>query len=491
MIKNLWPSKYWLLVAIILVAHLAVSYWGVVKFDYPIAPGDDISAHLSLIDSLRQTPKLWPSEGYPPGFHYLVIFLSGLTGLRDATVMSWLWPMLLVLSGLSLLIFATKAFSRQVGLLSYALFVLLATQPYQTAADGGLPNILATGILIPLGLACWIGLWRGENRARNAVGFGLVSLLILWTHHLSTLSWLTIIVITGLGLVIWRCWHALPKVRLKLIVTTLAILGLMLLIFTQTEFFGAARRLFNVSIQGASSPAWNLGVYSTAFSGLVFQFSFVGALILIGAKKLRAKFGAEAAIVAVIWFVLYYIGSRSSLIIEPGRLARDLVFPSSILASIGILASYRYLTRLSVPLLPRIFLLALIIAAVPAAWAKWSYLTGYEPMVRFSTADQSLLNFVRNSSQRIAIAPKTDYWDYFAANEILSGKIKLTTPNHIPDVLIDDSPSCLAVSTYSGNVWPNSLKSTDDYDQVRADLHWQQVTTMADPNKTWYLFCRR
>ncbi len=474
----------WFLIGTVGIFAVTVvsSYWGVMKFGYVVPPGDDIIPHWHIIQYLMAKPTIWPFDSYPPGLHYLVIGLTYLSGKEALIVMAYLWPGLLVLSSLSVYWLATKAFSKKVGLIAFALYALAAS-PLQTATDGGLPNVLATGVIMPISLLCWIGIWSEKNKLAYSVGFIISSILIILTHHLSTLVWLSVIAVSGVILASIRVFRAKVSQRVWLIVLVVASLAAIYGLFERLEVFHQARSLLLVSLRPAESPNWQAIDYSRSFSGVVFQFGLLGLIAIVWS---RFRPNLTAKIVIGTWLLVYFTGSRQTWLIEPGRLARDMALPASILAGLAIIDFYRFLKGYK--LLRITLVIAILLSVLPFMRQRINHLASYEPMIRFSSADKMLLDQIRTSPNKFVLAPKVGFWDIEARKEVANGQVRLIKPEEVKTYLKLSQLECLAVSLYPTNSWPESLSDDTDY-QLAVGAGLIPKLTLADPNKIWYVFC--
>jgi len=478
----------WLVGAIFLL-HLLLSYWGVVAYGYPVAPGDDTAAHLALVEELKTAQKYWPTAGYPWGLHYIIAGLGKLFRIDPLTVTTFLSPALLVGSALAIYFLAKRLFNGRVALITYALYALASLQPLQTATDGGLPNVAASGIALPLNLLCWVMLWRLRQKWVPALGFLLTGALIVWLHHLSTIIWLAVLVLSGSILMLRSVILASGRRRLWLgaaLIFGLIILGLL---YELTPLFGAARQLTQASLnlRDSASPIWESIVYGQSLSGLVFQFSVVGLATLIFSQRLGFKVDFSIKAVLLVWYLLYLIGSQLPFVLEPGRLARDLAMPAAVLAAVGLGAAWHYLKEQIV--LRRIFLLAIGLIFIFSAAVKAGKLTAYEPMARFTKEDTELLTQISGSSP-VGILDRASAW----------ATIARLYP-HLPrNVIVFDKPeaftgylrqanNCGLVSQYAPHIWLPDSAAENYVDMTVRALGYSPAVALTEPNKTWYRFC--
>lgn len=482
-------NKYSLIFWLIFLVHLGITYYGVVIYRYPVAPGDDTLAHLQFVDGLKKNPLVWPSKGYPPGIHYLLLWTSSATGITTSHVLANTWPLFVVGTGLSIFYLTKRFFNVTTALIAYVLFALVCPQPLQTAYDGGWPNIIATGIFLPIALVFWAKLWQRFTWTGLGV-FILSGLVIVYTHHLSTVMWLTILLVSGTLLVTARAIRECGWRRLILPVTWLAGSALVYFIFTRTEVFGAAKMLTNFSLSTNDSPIWPIKIYLSSLSGIVFQFSLIG-LILAGWKiAFIDKFSAKSfyLIVLVSWFLTYFVISRLP-VAEPGRAARDLSLPAAVLAAYAL---KNIIDRLSGDkLLRNSFILLIVTASLVSFCVKAEGQLRYNPMIRFSKADSEALAYINASGgpYPYLVWARNGFWTFEAKSEIESGRIILVGPSELNEVA--DGVSCGLLGYYKPGIWQEFLQDRSVLDQYssRADLRVDYL--VEDSTKIWYLLCKK
>ena len=500
-------KKYWviLLVIAVFITHTIINFYGQFKYHYPVAPGGDMVTHLKLINDLVNSFSI-DNINYPPLLHMILATVVRLTGYDTLVVTAYALPVLIVISGLSVWLLATKIYGKAVGVAAYLLYALVSIQPLQTAYDGGLPNIFGGHIILPLLIIFYVKLWgsRGWKILFYSV-LSLVSiLLILLSHHLSSLIAIEIIFSSFPFLIIWRLINISQKNRVLsgFVMFSMYIL-LLLIIFSsiKLKIFSYANNLASLFISFKNtypfiiinhremSPPPPIAEYGNSLSGLVFYgglFGTVLALFISFFKKYRTS--GPATIVLFCWAVSLFAGSQMSWVGEPGRLMRDLSLPLSIMAGyvivwfFGLFRGKHYIT---------IILLVITSCLIyPYIVNKAIYATQYNRMVFLSKSDEIILNDLASlpCHKPIYVAEKSDFWKFLASKQIEDGRI----------IFIKDIPSelkgilkipnvCILLDDYKPGVTPQNYNDEKFIKDLGTNPKLKLKYLLEDQQKTWYL----
>lgn len=496
-----WFKRPYLLTGLaILVAHFSLSYYGQWRFHYVVAPGDDVFVHYGLIKAVSAHPSLWPSAYYPPGFHYLILGVSHVLNLSVMSAMIWAWPLLLILAALAIWLLSTKLFGQKIGLLTYILYVFLSLQPLQTANDGSLPNVLAGNTLLPVAVFLWYRVWTAEAQKRwySLALFILTSGLILYTHHLSTFILGAVVASSGLALGLSAAWRSQNRLR-NTVSVLLAFISLGLIsyfAFWHLPVFGPERYLLSAVEKIASqNKVFPLHAFVTSISAVIAFFGFLGGLLLLWELKDRNLKWEDrvARFIILAWFAIYFFGSRTNLVGEPERLGRDWAMP-------GVLAAAYCITRISqivkLEITRRIFIGLVAVAIIGNFYIKFTLLTHYDSMIRFSDADTAMLAKVNSlpTSETVFIATNSltrGAWVVQAAKEVASGKIVFVDMSHAEAVLASQNDSCVATSYNKAQVWPDEFHDSSTLLALIKIPGVKSDYSVDDPNKIWYLLCTK
>lgn len=491
-------SNFILLIFGLTTLQLALSYYGQVVHQYPVAPGDDIFNHLRAMENLQQNPVLWQWGGYPIGFRILVVWLSNIFAAGELiTTLKFVWPLLPVLSSLAIFLLATKLFSKKIGLLTFIIYGFLSLQPLQTLYDGGLPNVFAGNTVLPLTLLLWVTVWQNLQQGYRRLVWPVLGLLtgifvILYSHHLSSIVLIVNLLVTFPFLAFWSTRKLVGQKRWQIPIG-LIITGLVLtFLLAQAPIFNNLKDLLEtVRNYALPSPPWQWSRYHTSINGLLFQGSIAGILVLFWRRLRRPSLLTAGEIMLTVWFIIYLVGSRLSAVAEPERLARDLAMPGAILAGYFIYYAYHYLKNKGEMVAATLFSIFIIGSFVLATAVKTAELTQYNQLIRFSAADAQLLQQVQNSKSIIALNSHTPAWNYLAPEEVSSRKIRLINSTKQADYYIGLG-RCVYLEIYKNFIWPENYRKNQIYEELKqSNLEINIQPRYEDSLKLWYEVCAR
>lgn len=438
--KEILEALVWV---IIFSISLGLSSYAPIAFKYPTAPGLDTYAHLQYILALSNEGLNALNANMPAGFHFLIIWISRISGSSFESTIGLVAFFLIPLSNLLYGLLARRLFGIMSGLITYLLLSFVSLQPLQTYYDGTFPNLLATGILLPITLLLWIKSAETRHKHGNKHhyliwGFlgSLGILSIILTHHFTTLMMGLIFLVWIMVILIFTLSKTIREKRFSTasLMTGTFALGMFVLIwsFLNLEVFSPARNLLNtylvfkntfpfVAPSGLSEGIpWNMAVFGSDISGLVFQGGILGAsLWIIGFSITRYKnkipFSTtqKCMIFLFLWLMVYWFGATRSWTGEPTRLARDLALPASIFASTAIINIYNLLYKHH-PVSAYSFVIICVIISWPFAVKRLSYQTHQSSALLFSRADEQAyqyLLYTKTSHQTDLVFDQPMPWD--------------------------------------------------------------------------------
>ncbi|OGD62915.1 hypothetical protein A3A71_00615 [Candidatus Berkelbacteria bacterium RIFCSPLOWO2_01_FULL_50_28] len=480
----------------ILLTQLILSYYGNFRYNYDVAPGDDVYNHLRYIETARRNPEFLPTPSYPPGFHYLVLGASLLLNTTPSNILLWGWPILLVLSSLAVMLLAKKVFGARVALVTLALYALVSLQPLQTAYDGTLANLFAGNVIMPLALIALINLWKDEGRLiwRNALLFALAAFLVAYSHHLSAIVLFGTFLLAGVA----RFGYLAVKSRFsdkKAVYWLGTIVGVGVLSvvgYLYLDVLSPLRSVVATAMHSVSPDrVWKLGYYVTRIGPLVAFFGFVGmALVVLGSIRGRFKFSNPTGLAVVsAWFALYFFGSLISAIGEPERLGRDWAMPGAIMAGAAVVMIFRYLKKR--PELLRLAAAAFAIFFAVGFLVKLDRLTSYNTMVRFSQADRTTMELVRSGAlpTPIYIWPKHPYWKIVVPDLIASRTVRIVESFAEAKKVLRQKRGCLITGYNKPGTYPERLQNNSPLIRLMKVKGVTAHYLLEDKVKIWYILC--
>lgn len=412
---------YWSVFGIGLALLIFIQYFGVVHYHYPVPPGHDAMMHWQMAQPFYNgTVNLFDyikSGAYPPGFLLLIAKLAHLFDKDMMDIMLWTTPAILILSSLSVFLLVYFVFNRSAALYSFLLYGLTAKVALQQLNDGGYPNLIAAQIFLPL-LILFIYLALTSNNILRRILSSLLTLILLFlipfTHHLSTL-YLLVILISSLPIIL--IYLAITK-RWRWYFSLLIFLGLIIIyicsfkFFMTNELFASARGLMGASITflshfpfvhitNANDPESLIGLrsYPQYIGEAVFILGMIGLITLPLMRNFwqdnKTKKFIFVYIPVAIWAIILFVGSRGSFLSNPDRLARDLVLPLSIIAGVFVY----YLIELVSKKQPKysiiLIIMLILLCGYPFA-SRFRKALAYEPMVRITQADMGAITYLQN-----------------------------------------------------------------------------------------------
>lgn len=482
----------------VLVLHFYLNFYGLHKFGYLVSPGDDTSVHLELVEQVRNGV----ATSYPSGLHHLVLWASSLLRIDTGQAMALLLPILLVTAGVSMFLLTSYLFGGWIGVAAYSIYTLVSLQPQQTGFDGGLPNLLGGHVILPILLIFYVQSFLAKSWTRFGLSFSafIVSLVLLFiAHHLSTLIGGGIIAVSLLPLLIVTArqrdlsWRVIVLILISIIAIGLLFLasGLLRDALQLGEAFVhlSPSWPFIQILNKEYSPVWLIVEYSRSINGAIFQLGFLG-LILVMARSFKSsnlKFQLGAILIS-LWLLLLFLMSRQGWTGEPGRLARDLALPASILAGFAVVRVAAYFKTVPPAFAASIFLIFLLF--LPGFVHKEQILTSYNLQVRFTPADRALVEEINaNPTKTYYLLDRSSSW-----RRIVKTYLKKTTHVVFFERMEDglaylSKPGCIYLALYDRDVW-----FSDGWQDNQAVLQQFRKTAIgsiyqSNPVKTWYRFC--
>lgn len=364
-------------IILLLGSVFVFSYLNQLLYRYQVPPGGDAFNHLEIVNQILAGNYQWIWQ-YHSLWHLLVIAVSKLTGVTAITVMAWLGPGLLVGSSFVLFYLNYRYFGLIAGLVSAAIIGFFSWQPLQTLYDGGFPNVLSAGIVLPLTIIALENTLTTQGRLKHLLILLVFLILLLMSHHITTAYGLLTIIVF-LFVYLWKRLEraGVNKVLLLFIppiVYTLFLVGLGSFLnfaaanstrgliaqfmkvdptFPYLHFIG---RLDNPDAYLSLAELPQAVGWAPVFLGL---FGFVLAIIYFLTSNDLGK--RRISLVLLIWTTILLVGSQLPALGFPVRLMRDLGVPLALLGGIFVGSVVEYITARTLPkfLAPLVILLSL------------------------------------------------------------------------------------------------------------------------------------
>ena len=426
---------FWSIFSVALVSLALLQYHQLLAYHYITPPGDDPMNHYSMAINLQNGTGFWKTlktGNYPPLYHYTVLSISTIFHIDILKVILWLYPIWIVLAALAIFLAGTVLFGRIGGLISFIAYGFFAIGNTHLQNDGGYPNLIGTHILLPL-LLTEISLLLKEKKIKLKFLWGSLAIinciLVIITHHLSTISMLAVFFASTPVLIIYY-WIE-NKWTIKKGVTFLLGFVVILLffdyVFFKTGLFASARVLFTVEgvniIQKfpyfsfsklQDNPPWDLKLYPAEIGQAILYVGLLGVVLLPFFYIKKEKLRLPAVLILIVWTLFYYYGSRQN-VPNNGRYIRDITVPLSLAAG-GIIAVFYYLIRKFNAAVAAIFLAILAIVGHHYNETRIELGLSYNTMVRMTDADKAATDYLlsqKDSGKLLTIGGLNTYLSIF------------------------------------------------------------------------------
>jgi hypothetical protein len=380
--------RYAALSAVFLLVLLR-GYLGPLLHDWPYPRGVDRYEHAVMTGMTLSEGTTESFMLYPPGFHFLTAEISRLSGLGPLEIFPALAPALLLLPALGCYALARRLWGWEVGVAAALFSGLIAGGPYLHFAEARYPNFIGTQFLMVLAVAALVGLYASPS-VRGGLLLALLGSSTVLYHQIAGYS---LAVVAGVVGVVFLPYLLLLREHRRsrglALLCSLILLGLLSTLYAWDTY--DLPRLVGGLLLGESEtgrggeavamaigtkPAYDLGHLLLTTSQPVAWLGVLGTLLVVGELLLlrRDRRGVPrrlAYFTLLLWAVLLFVGSRTSLSGFPDRFERDLGIPLAVLAALAFVTMMRGLRpRKSVAF--AVTLLAVLLAAalvgVQAIW---------------------------------------------------------------------------------------------------------------------------
>jgi hypothetical protein len=432
------------IVLFLFIALFLFSYANQFIFRYEVPPGGDAFGHLRIVKTILNSDYLQIIQ-YHTIWHLCVVAFTLIFHVRSITVMAWLGPLLLVTMGMSLYYFNKRSFGTIAGVSSLILIGFLANQPLQTLYDGGFPNVLAAGTVLPLVFLTLMNVFDASPKKKLiAIPLFLLSLAVLrYSHHITTIYALATI---SLFLFIeFLKFGYLKKINpLVIIVCTIALFYVGVFLFLNTPIGGSAKGLaaqfivlnfqfpFIHFIGQLNDPnaIWVLYDYPNGIGEAVTILGIGGFLLALGQLFIpHSTIKKRALVLLMLWTYVLFISSRMPSVGFPVRLARDLAIPLALLGGYFIHTIVRFIVDRKVApyLFVPLFIIVCSALGSVTAQSRWDRAVSPNPLVNHLAVDSQAAAYI--TGQIASTAKIAQFQDDIYINEF--------TPSHTITLFYD------------------------------------------------------
>lgn len=479
------PYFYWVFVVLVFLILSLLQYYGSIRGHYIVPPGDDPYNHLNYINSILENKTgffdILKSGGYPPLFHYVIAKISVLTHLNPLRILVLIYPSIFILASIIIFIFSYLILNRKVALIALLLYGFTQNSHLQLQNDGGYPNLIATGIFLPLLLLSVVYFFKKEKIVHKII-FLFLSIIfvasIFATHHLTTLYLIVLFLTSLLAMMIylwmsnkWSC-----KKGLLFLLLYLGIVYSLFYSFQTSDVFASARKLSNMMIHLTNQypffettarekiTTMPLDLYGDNLIKAIFIFGLIGLPYSFYLYKKNQRNYYPALLLLSVWVIVFFSISRMSFLSDPGRAMRDMTIPLVIFGAIFLSdISNQFKDK-------RIGILLIIICSYFWLWpgisTRFIAARSYEPMVRITNADISAINTIKQTSSNNVVTNAIHPWlEYFLPDQKITQTEEFVKNSEIKDgdiiYKIDNQMSWSAIPInydFTEKISPEKLK---------------------------------
>jgi hypothetical protein len=337
-------------IAAVLLFVLLRSYWGPVRHDWPFIRGGDQFSHAVMSNLMLTEGRIDSYLIYPPGFHTMAAVISRLSGLEPLEIFPVLAPALMLLPALACYALASRLWGPVYGVAAAVFSGVLLVGPHESFAEARYPNILSADFLIVMAVAALVRFY-GSPGIRSGLLFAILGSSVVLYHQVGSFYLAVLLALVAALFVPYLLLAGRKKEAVALLLS-LALLGLISVLYAWETYDlpHLVAGLAGGSDTGAGGTAVAIAIGSQEPLGLdhllattsrpVAWLGLLGALlVVIEVLRRRVEVSrAMAYITLVLWAVLLFVGSRTSLSGFPQRFERDLGIPLAVLAAFAFVA---------------------------------------------------------------------------------------------------------------------------------------------------------
>lgn len=337
------------LLALVLALVVGRGYAGPVLQDWPYIRGVDHYSHAVMANQMLSEGTFERYLIYPPGFHTMTAMISTLSGLEPIDVFPVLGPMFLVLPALALYALAYQLWGWEYGVAAAFFGGVLMGGSYYYLNDSMYPNLVTAQFLLVLAVAAIVRLYATPSW-RSVLAVALLGSSVVLYHQVSSLYLALLLAMVSVFLLPYLLLRSRRRGLALFLAFALTTLLSVLYAWDTYNLPGAAAGFIGGSETSETGAAVEMALgtqapYSpgdlvgdivsepVAWLGLLGAFFVVG----IGARR-QSPAGFLSHSTLLLWSLVLFAGSATSLSGFPQRFGRDLGVPLSLLAAFALVA---------------------------------------------------------------------------------------------------------------------------------------------------------
>jgi hypothetical protein len=345
----------YVVLSVVLLLVLLRGYLGPLVHGWPYPRGVDRYEHAVMTSMTLSGGSTESFMLYPPGFHFLAAEISRLTDLEPLAVFPALAPLLLLLPALGCYALAKRLWGWECGVAAALFSGLILGGTYLHFAEARYPNFIGTQFLMVLALAALVGMYASPPSVRGGLLLALLGSSTVLYHQIASYSLAVVLALVGLLFLPYLFLRDRPKAMALFL--SLGLLGLLSVLYAWDTYDlpRLVAGLFSedetgrggeaVAMAIGTKPTYDLGHLLATTSQPVAWLGLFG-ILLAASEILRGRVGAPQALAyltLILWALLLFVGSRTSLSGFPDRFERDFGIPLAVFAALALVTVLRSL----------------------------------------------------------------------------------------------------------------------------------------------------
>jgi hypothetical protein len=348
------PAVRWLLLSAVMLLVLLRSYPGPLQYDWPFPRGVDKFEHAVMASMMMSEGTTGSFMLYPPGLHLLTAEICRLSGLQPLEVFAVLAPSLLLLPPLACYALGRRLWGWEVGVAAALFCGLIVDGPYLHVTQARYANLIGAQFLLVLAIGALVRLYA-DLSVRNRLTLAVLGSSVVLYHQAASLYEALLL---GLVAALFLPYLFLRDRKTGLALAfSLALLGTLSVLYAWDTY--DLPRLVGGLLGGSETgrggeavemafgtrPPFRLGHLLGTTSQLALWLGLLGALLLLSDREnTTGTPDTLARVTVLLWTVLLFVGSRTSLSAFPDRFERDLCVPLALLAALAFVTTLRSLS---------------------------------------------------------------------------------------------------------------------------------------------------
>ncbi|MBO0807527.1 MAG: hypothetical protein J2P32_04395, partial [Actinobacteria bacterium] len=331
-----------LALAVVLALIVIRAYVPVIRYDWPYIRGGDQFSYLVMLQQMLAHGSYGDFMTYPPGFPAMTAVVSRFSGVTPLAIFPVLAPFLLGLCALGAYALATRLWGHWYGVIAAALSGLVLHGEYTGLTEGRYPDLTAAFFLMVMLVAALITFYQSPS-ARSGLLVTVVGASVVLYHPVASLyavGLLAVVALIGLPYLLRkRRRRDAGALLLTLVTTALLSACYAAYIYHFGSLLAGSSSTASVAVTsdiGTQSPRPPIFLVTELGPAILWLGIFGLAALLVGLRYLRTPSQVLAVLTVVMWCVMMYAGSRTSVDGFPWRFERDVGAPMVVTGTFGI-----------------------------------------------------------------------------------------------------------------------------------------------------------